>query len=156
MTIKHQPQNEKHPYASPTTPGLYVTFRAYIIELICLNVDRSIGPRFWSDKKYWGPKFRREVKGIDNVLKTLDSKDPLIQTALVQTIKQNNIKSLSYSTTVKKVVKYTIIRRGDLKRQRDILQEKTPTKEIDAKKNSTFVDTGEKGVLGKIREEENG
>lgn len=156
MAIRHQPQDEKHPYASPTTPGLYTTFRAYIIELICLNVNQKIGPRFWSDKKYWGPKFRREVKGVANVLKVLGTENPLTQTAFVQIVKQHNIKSLSYKTTVQKVVKYITIRKDDLERKRTELSEKPQIKEIDTEKNSTFVDTGRKNILSKIKETENG
>ena len=156
MAIRHQPKSEKFPYASPTTPGLYVTFRAYVIELICLNVNKKIGPRFWSDHKYWGPKFRREVKGVDNVLKTLGSEDSITQTAFVQIIKLHNIKSLSYKTTVRKVVRYIATRKTDLKEQRIKLQKKLPNKEVDVRKNSTFVDTGKDGVLARIREIENG
>lgn len=156
MAIRHQPQSEKYPYASPTTPGLYVTFRAYIIELICLNVNKKIGPRFWSDKKYWGPKFRREVKGVDNVLQHLGTIDTLTQTAFVQIVCEHNIKSLAYKITVNKVVKNILGRKRGLERQRAKLREKPRQQEIDTQKNSTFVDTGEKGVLAKIREAENG
>ena len=156
MAPRKQLQSETYPYASPTTPGLYVTFRAYLIELICLNVNKSIGPRFWSDQKYWGPKFRREVKGIDNVIQQLGSEDTLFQTAFVQIVREHNIKSLMYKTTVKRVVKNVLQRKADLEQQRVNLQSKPAPQKIDVKKNATFVDTGEKGVLAKIRETENG
>lgn len=156
MAIRHQQQDEKHPYASPTTPGLYITFRAYIIELVCLNVNKSIGPRFWSDKKYWGPKFRREVKGVSNVLQQIEEADILTQTAFVQIIKEHNVKSLTYKTTVKRIIGDIDKRIIHLKQQRVDFSTKEPEPEIDAKKNSTFVDTGEKGVLARIREAENG
>lgn len=156
MAIRHQLKSEKYPYESPTTPGLYITFRAYIIELICLNLSKKIGPRFWSDPKYWGPKFRREVKGVDNVLKALGIIDTITQTAFIQIIKEYNIKSLSYKTTVNRVIKYICIRRTDLDKQRAKLQEKPPQRIIDPKKNSTFIDVGEKNTLTKIREAENG
>lgn len=156
MAIRHQQKDAKHPYLSPTTPGLYVTFRSYVIELICLNVDKKIGPRFWSDKKYWGPKFRREVKGVDNVLKEVGDEEFLTQTAFIQIIEQHNIKSLSYKTTVGKVVKYVTIRKTDLRAQRAKLRTKSLQQEVDVKKNSTFVDTGEKNPLAKIREVESG
>lgn len=156
MAHRHQPQSEKYPYASPTTPGLYITFRAYIIELICLNVNKKIGPRFWSDQKYWGPKFRREVKGVDNVLQQLGTIDPLVQTAFVQIICEHNIKSLTYKTTVNKVVKNIRGKKGDLKQQRAELKDKPQPQTIDTQKNSTFIDTGKKNILAKIREAENG
>lgn len=156
MKIRHQPKDEKHPYASPTTPGLYVTFRAYIIELICYNLNRKIGPRFWSDPKYWGPKFRREIKGVDNVLKQLVSVGVLTETAFVQIIKEHNIKSLTYKSTVSRVVKNIRQREIDLEKQRAKLRAKPSQQDVDVVKNSTFVDTGEKSVLAKIREAENG
>lgn len=156
MAIRYQSQSERFPFLSPTTPGLYVTFRAYIIELICLNVNKSIGPRFWSDKKFWGPKFRREVKGVDNVLKILGKEDPLAQTAFVQIIKQHNIKSLLHKTTIQRVIKYITIRKADLITQRNKFQVEQPQTEIDPKKNATFIDTGDKNILAKIREAENG
>lgn len=156
MAIRNQPQSETFPYASPTTPGLYVTFRVYIIELLCLNVSNRLGPRFWSDKKKWGPKFGREVKGVDNVIKKLGSEDTLFQTAFVQIVREHNIKSLMYKTTVKRVVKNVLKRKEDLEQQRKNLQSKPAPQIIDVKKNSTFVDTGNKGVFAKVRETENG
>lgn len=156
MAIRHQPKSEKYPFQSPTTPGLYVTFRAYIIELICLNVNKSIGPRFWSDTKWWGPKFRREVKGVDNVLKQLETVDALIQTAFVQIVREHNIKSLTYKTTANKVVRNIKQRQSYLEKQRIDLSKKQPKPVIDPKKNATFIDIGVKGRLAKIRELENG
>jgi hypothetical protein len=156
MAIRHQSQSDKYPYASPTTPGLYITFRAYIIELICLNVDKKIGPRFWSDPKYWGPKFRREVKGVDNVVKQLEVSDILVQTSFVQIVKEHNIKSLTHKATTKRVVKNILQRKADLEKQRMELRAKPLQPEIDIKKNSIFIDTGQKSTLAKIRETENG
>lgn len=156
MTKKNQQQNTKHPYASPTTPGLYVTFRAYIIELICLNVNKKIGPRFWSDQKYWGPKFRREVKGVANVCEQLGDTGTLTETAFIHVITLYNIKSLSYKTTVNKVVKNIHKKKIHLEQQREQLRHKKHNIQIDIKKNSTFVDTGPRGILSKIREAENG
>lgn len=156
MTIRHQPKDEKHPYASPTTPGLYVTFRAYVIELICYNVNKKIGPRFWSDPKYWGPKFRREIKGVDNVLKQLKSVSAITETSFVQIIREHNIKSLTYKSTVRRVVSNIHKRETELERQRTKLVAKPSQQKVDVVKNSTFVDTGEKGILAKVREAENG
>jgi hypothetical protein len=153
---KHQLQSETYPYASPTTPGLYVTFRAYIIELICLNINPKLGPRFWADPKKWGPKFRQEVKGVYNVAQQLDITDTLIQTALVQIIKNHNIKSLTYKTVAQRVVRSVKKRKADLEEQRIRFGRKQLPQAIDVKKNSTFVDAEEKSALGKIREVENG
>lgn len=156
MAIKHQPQSEKHPYASPTTPGLYVALRDYIIELVCLNTNPKIGPRFWSDQGYWAPKYRREVRGVANLGAELDLTDTLTQTALVQIIKEYRIKALVAKKTKDRVVRLTRRRKQQLAEQRASLAKTQPTTPIDMKKNSTFVDTGAKSTLAKIREAENG
>ena len=156
MATKHQPQSEKHPYASPTTPGLYIALRDYIIELVCLNTNSKIGPRFWSDQSYWAPKYRREVRGVANLGKELDLTDTLTQTALIQIIREYRIKALVAKKTKDKVVRYTRRRIEQLTEQRKSLAAKQPQAPIDFKKNATFVDTGEKTTLAKIREAENG
>lgn len=152
MAIKHQPQSDKHPYASPTTPGLYIALRDYIIELVCLNVNQKIGPRFWSDKSYWNSKYKREVKGIANLGKELDLTDTLTQTALVQIIKEYHIKALIAKKTVVRVIKLTNNRITQLKSQRESLAEKQHPIEIDSKKNATFVDLGSKTPLARAKE----
>ena len=156
MSIKHQPKSDKHPYASPTTPGLYIAFRDFIIELVCLNLNPKIGPRFWSDKKYWGPKYGREIRGMSNLGRELDLGDTLVQVALIKAIKDNYIKSLSYKKTIAKVVRLTHNCHQKLINQRESLSKKKQPATIDSKKNATFVDTGRKNVLAKIRDAENG
>lgn len=156
MAIRHQLQSEKHPFKSPTTPGLFIAIRDYIIELVCLNVNPKIGPRFWSDSKYWGPKYRREIKGMANLVKELDLIDTLVQNALIQIIKEYNIKALVAKKTVTRIVKLTNHRVIQLKEQRKSLAKKQLQMPINTKKNAIFIDTGEKSVLAKIRETENG
>ena len=156
MAHKTQHQDEKHPYASPTTPGLYVTFRNYIIELVCLNTNHKIGPRFWSEQGYWAPKYRREVRGVFNLSNVLDFTKPLTQTALVQIITEYRIKALIAKKTVDRVVRLTNKRITKLSEQREVLSKKHQQVDIDSKKNSTFIDTGKKNTLSKIREAENG
>ena len=156
MGIKHQPQSEKHPYASPTTPGLYIAFRDYIIEMVCLNVNQKIGPRFWSDRKYWGPKYGREIRGMSNLGRELDLGDTLVQVALIKVIKTNYIKALVSKKTVARVVRLTHKCYQELLSQRESLSNKKQPTKIDSKKNATFVDTGRKNVLAKIRDAENG
>jgi len=156
MSIKHQPKSDKHPYASPTTPGLYVTFRDFIIELVCLNVNTKIGPRFWSDKKYWGPKYGREIRGMSNLGRDLDLGDTLVQVALIKVVKTNYIKALVSKKTVARVVRLTHKCYKELLDQRESLSKKKQPIKIDSKKNATFVDTGKRNVLAKIRDAENG
>lgn len=156
MAARHQPKSDKHPYASPTTPGLYVALRDYLIELVCLNTNPKIGPRFWSDPKYWGPKYRREVRGVANLGKELDLTDTLTQTAVIQVVKNYRIKALIAKKTLSRVVRLTRQRINVLTEQRKSLAQKPQPVEIDSKRNATFVDTGEKNTLTKIREAENG
>ena len=156
MSIKHQPKSDKHPYASPTTPGLDVTFRDFIIEMVCLNVNPKIGPRFWSDKKYWGPKYGREIRGMSNLGRDLDLGDTLVQVALIKVIKTNYIKALISKKTVARVVRMTHKCQQELLKQRESFSKKKQTTTIDSKTNATFVDTGRKNVLAKIRDAENG
>lgn len=156
MAPRHQPKDEKHPYLSPTTPGLYVTFRDYIIELVCMNVNPKIGPRFWSDTKYWGPKYRREIRGVFNLGKELDLSDTVARRALVDIITKHNIKALVATKTIVKVVCLTSRRIEALSAQRLELAEKQQPTKIDSQKNATFVDTGAKNTLSKIRDKENG
>jgi len=156
MAIRHQPKSEKHPYASLTTPGLYVAFSDYIIELVCLNTNSKIGPRFWSDQGYWAPKYRREVRGVSNLGKELDLTDTLTQTALSQILKEYRIKALVSKKTLVRVIRFTRKRIKHLEDQRTILRDKQQPAAIDPKKNSVFVDTGKKSTLAKIRQENNG
>jgi len=156
MAIRNQPKDDKHPYASPTTPGLYVTFRNYVIELVCLNTNPKIGPRFWSNQGYWAPKYKREIRGVSNLSKSLDFTDTLIQTALIQIIKEYRIKALVATKTVNRIVKLTNRRVEHLNEQRIMLAQKPQPAKIDTQKNSTFIDTGGKNTLAKLREAENG
>jgi len=156
MAIRHQPKSDKHPFQSPTTPGLYVALRDYIIELVCLNIDKKLGSRFWSDTKYWGSKYRREIKGVANLGKELDLTDTLTQTALIQVIKEYCIKALVAKKTVDRVVRLTRRRTEYLSQQRIALAQKPQPVEIDPQKNATFIDSGEKNILARIREAENG
>lgn len=154
--MRHQPKSNKHPYASPTTPGLYVTFRNYIIELVCINTNPKIGPRFWTDQTYWSPKYKREIRGISNLGKELDLTDALMQTSLVQIIVQYKIKALVAKKTISRVVRLTWARNRLLIEQRTKSSMKDQPVYIDPSKNSTFIDTGKKGMLAKVREAENG
>jgi len=156
MAIRHQQRDEKHPYESPTTMGLYTTFRSFIIELVCLNVNRKLAPRFWSDTKYWGPKYRRETKGIANLANELNMDDQVVRTALVHVIKNNNIKSLTAKKTISRVIALTFKQLDIINRDRNKMDVNRYNSDIDIKENAKFVDTGEKTTISKIREMENG
>ena len=152
MAIKNQKQDKKHPYLSPTTPGLYVTFRNYVIELVCLNANNKIGPRFWQDTKYWGPKYKREIRGVSNLAKELNFDDTLMQNALIQIVNEYNIKALVAKKIMERIVRLTKIRIQKLTEQRKSLIKPQNSENIDVKENSRFINTGIKNTLHKIKE----
>jgi len=156
MARRHQPRDEKHPFESPTTPGEYVAFRNLIIELVCTNVNPKIGPRFWEDPKYWAPKYKREVRGVANLGKQIDTTDPIVQRALIDTIVKYRIKALVAKKTVEKVIKLTNRRIKEITTRREASSSRPAATQVDVPKNSTFVDTGEDSILAKIKRIENG
>lgn len=81
-------------YESPTTPGLMVTFRAYVVERMCLNVRPDLGPRFWKDRRYWQPKFVRESVAVARLLEHLDEDDPVVRRALIEVVDERRMRTL--------------------------------------------------------------
>lgn len=81
-------------YESPTTPGLMVTFRAYVVERVCLNLRPDLGPRFWKDKRYWEPKFVRESVALARLLEHLDENDPVARRALIEVVDERRMRTL--------------------------------------------------------------
>jgi len=150
----------KKSFVSPTTPGLLIYFRDYIIELVCLNVQPKLGPRFWKDKKYWGPKYRREIKGVYNLNKELDFSDPIVRTSLTTIIKQNNIKALVSKKTMANVVEAT------KREQQKIINShvRIANKQVPVitdleqynRRNAKIVDIGTKNKITKLMELESG
>ena len=60
-----------------------VTFRAYVVERVCLNLRPDLGPRFWKDRKYWQPKFVRESVALSRLLEHFDENDPVVRRAVI-------------------------------------------------------------------------
>jgi hypothetical protein len=148
-------------FLSPTTPGLKIDYNNYIIELVCLNVNRKLGPKFWSSSQYWKQKYVREIKGIHNLGNLLkdefDLSIPVNQVLLSEIIKNNSIKCLLAKKTlerIKKLMKKTF----DLK-QNQYSNYKVVEEVQDAKgymdKNSRFVQTGPLNKLQKLKRLEN-
>lgn len=143
-------------YLSPTTSGLKITFRNYLIELICLNMDSKLCARFWKyGNKYWQAKYRREIKGVHNFLKNFESlEDTLLQRTIIDTIRKLDIKSMLAIKTVKRVVKAVKINYelGFNKRKQMALNVKPhePVRSLE------FVDVGNETKLAKIKAIQNG
>lgn len=141
-------------FDSPTTPGLSVDFRNYIIELVCLNMDRKLGPRFWKSNNYWTKKYPREIKGVSNLSKLLNFEDPLIQKLLIITIKDSWIKSLSAKKTLNTIVKkVNVLYEKEMYKRSD---EKIVMEIFSPEENARYVDSGNKNKLSLLKEIENG
>ncbi len=138
-------------YKSPTTPGLEVTFSNYLIESICLNTDRKLCPRFWKyATKYWVAKYRREIKGVHNLLKNFESlEDPLLQRTIVDTISKLDIRSMLATKTVNRVVKAVKVNyEQELNKRKQMALDTKPHKPVSS---SEFVDVGSGPKLAKIK-----
>jgi len=147
------PKEEKS-YSSPTTPGLMVFFRDYVIEQVCLNVNRKIGPRFWKDGKYWAPKYKREIRGMSNLKKRFGNfDDVLLRSAIIDVVKELNIKSLSATKTINKIERAVKKKYEQKKQHRENLARAKPTVvSIDGFENFAFPDLGAKSKLAKLKE----
>lgn len=142
-------------FDSPTTPGIKIDFRNYLVELICLNVNKNIGPRFWRDKKYWSQKYVREIKGVYNLSQSLGGfDDQFISKAIIHVIKKHNIKSLLKKITIQKLAKYIPKLAAKIKKQYKTLAVSQETREI-VGPNFSFRKSDSKGRLSKVKDAEN-
>jgi len=142
-------------YKSPTTPGLDIDFKNYVIELVCLNVDKKLGPKFWKNNTYWSNKYKREIKGFHNLKEHLifSLDNPLVQKILIQIIKSKNIKSLSATKTIEKIryhLKNHYTNEVNERSQIDIEE----NIKINMNKNSKFIDGNKKNKISSIRDME--
>jgi hypothetical protein len=142
-------------YKSPTTPGLHINFANYIVELVCLNMDNKLSPRFWSGSDYWKKKYAREisvgVKRLKQDLASLDFEENIVKAAVVKAIEKTRIKSLLVEKTRNKFVRRFYVEHKHILKQRS-LPVKNVDHKIDEKSNSKFVDPPQKTSLRKIRE----
>ena len=154
MTIRHQAQDDKHPYESPTTPGLYITFRNLLIELVCLNTRSTIGPRFWNNNPYWTKKYSRETRGVKKLSEIFDFQQLLVRQALIQVIQTHNIKALVANKTIDYVVRHTQHTIKILQNQRQNILDNAIT--TNQNQSTELIDIGDKSQLAKIKAIENG
>jgi len=142
-------------FDSPTTPGLKIDFKNYIIELVCLNMDKKLGPRFWKSNNYWAKKYPREIRGIGNLSKLTDFNNSLIQKLLIGIIKDSWIKSLSAKKTLNTIIKKLNILYGREIEKRKTNDEKMVMSIFSPEENARYVDTGNKNKISLIKELEN-
>ena len=158
-------------FDSPTTPGLKINFSHYLIELVCINCDKRISSRFWKSNEYWSSKYKREIKGVHNLIKGFDApideelkvntveNSPFAQKILIQVIKNLNIKSLSAKKTIQKIMTtYKKMFEQEYDHRLSIANEKTINSEIvNGKENARYVDSGSKNKLSVLKDiEKNG
>lgn len=158
-------------FDSPTTPGLKIDFKNYLIELVCINCDKRIGTRFWKSNEYWSSKYKREIKGVHNLIKCFDApideelkvntveNSPFAQKILIQVIKNLNIKSLSAKKTIQKIItNHKKIFSKEYDHRLSIANEKTINSEIvNGKENARYIDGGNRGKLSILKDiEKNG
>jgi len=93
-------------FDSPTTPGLKIDFRNYVIELVCLNTRHHLPPRFWK-QPYWAKKYARECRGFAKFVKLHEDQicNPAYQQAVIDAIRSINCKSLLIESTLEKLDK---------------------------------------------------
>jgi len=150
-------------YSSPTTPGLQISFHDLIVEMVCLNMEPKLGPRFWSgrNKQYWGPKYAREIsRGITRMVDffgDIDLDTQLHRVALIKSVELSGVKTLLNEKSLNKLQRRFYVEKkkmGAMVAQNK--GESKDTKIVDNKINSTFVDPPQRSRLGKIREIESG
>ncbi len=158
-------------FDSPTTNGLKIDFRNYIIELVCLNVNPKLIPRFWKSNKYWAGKYPREIRGFSNLKKAIEStinnnligefskfdiEEQFVQKILINTIKKLNVRSLSATKTISKIIAtFLKMYNAEYNTRIDKIGSNF-TDAIEPEKNSKFIDINKKNKLSKLRELENG
>lgn len=144
-------------FDSPTTPGLKIDFKNYLIELVCINCDKKLTLRFWKSNVYWAKKYPREIKGVSNLSKLLNFEDVLIQKLLIGIIKDSWIKSLSAKKTLNTIVKKLNIIYETEKQKRLIQESKVEINQFSDKENARYSGDGSKSKISILRDlEDNG
>lgn len=119
-------------------------------------MDKKLCPRFWKyGNKYWQAKYRREVKGVHNLLKNFESlEDPLLQRTIIDTVRKLDIRSMLAIKTVNRVVKAVKINyEQELNKRKQMVSYTEPHEPVSS---SEFVDVGNQTKLAKIRAIKNG
>jgi len=158
-------------FDSPTTNGLKIDFRNYVIELVCLNIDPKLISRFWKSNKYWSGKYPREIRGFSNLKKAIEStvnnnlpgefsqfdlEESFSQKILINIIKKLNIKSLSATKTITKIVS-TFLKMYNAEYSTRVNKVQLDFITIvEPEKNTKFIEPKIKNKLSKLRELENG
>jgi len=114
-------------------------------------MDRKLCARFWKfGNKYWQAKYRREIKGVHNLLKNFESlEDPLLQRTIIDTVRKLDIRSMLATKTVKRVARTVKISyEQELNKRKQMVSHAKPHASVS---NSEFVDVGNETRLAKIK-----
>ena len=148
-------------YPSPTTPGLQVDFRNLVIELICLNMDPKLAPRFWRGKAYWSQKYAREARGFLKFSRLHDNiDDPLFQRATIAAVKAIGCKTLLNERTLSRLDRRLKKELECLRAKREEMAAVAPAAAVPAGeymgRNARITNLNGEGRLRRLLEIENG
>jgi hypothetical protein len=148
--------SEEATYPSPTTPGMAVPFRSYVVELVCLNMNRCLGPRFWADHGYWAKKYARECRGYAKFAKLHAEKlsEPLYQKAVIAAVHWVQPGTLLTESNLTRLDKQIAVQYESLVQQHVALASSMGPAVVDheqyMQRNTKLVNVGEESRFGKI------
>lgn len=156
--------SEAATYASPTTPGLMLPFRKYIVELVCLNMRRPLKPRFWADDPYWAKKFVRECRGFAKFAKLHEERldDPVFQQAVIAAIRWVQPCTLLNEHNLTRLDKRVAVEHARLLKQAENLAVRAADRPADQdhdeymRRNKPLAKVGERTRFSRIRGIEGG
>lgn len=143
-------------YPSPTTPGLEVSFKNLIVELVCLNMESKLPRRFWLNRKYWGPKYGREVRGFQKFSRLHENlEDPVMQRAIIEAVRETRCMTLLNEQNLSRLDRCVKRKYAELVTQREKLAAQA-TAPIPAdeymRRNTRLANLGGKSQLQRILE----
>lgn len=147
-------------YPSPTTPGLTIDFKNLVVELVCLNMDAKLPARFWLDRKYWAPKYAREVRGFSKLIRLHDDvEDPVFQRAAIDALKESRVQTLLNERNLSRLDRLVRKKMEILMAQREQLAAQAPETipaEQYMERNTRLTNLGRSSRISKILEIERG
>lgn len=147
-------------YPSPTTPGLTIDFKNLVVELVCLNMDAKLSARFWLDRKYWAPKYAREVRGFSMLIRLHDDiEDPVFQRATIDALKESRVQTLLNERNLSRLDRLVRRKMEILVAERERLAAQAPETipaEQYMERNTRLTSLGRSSRISKILEIERG
>lgn len=149
--------SDEKTYASPTTPGLMVTFTNFLVELVCLNKQRRLPARFWKLPD-WHKRYANEIRGVLRWAKLHEDEleNPLYRKAVIAAMRWVQPLTMMSNRNHEKLDRRTAKEYRQLLEARDQMAAKAPppveSPDKYARDNSKVVVTGERTQLSLIQE----